>query len=285
MKTASPELQEFLVSAQGFAMANLYTITLSDGTTVLRWTNADVPVVRGTTVWMPYPSIRDTGVKTRCGLSVDSVSITLNADDRHTIGGVPVITFAKQNGLDGASILCERSFAPSWSDEIVGTVIRFTGRFSELRDAGRTQVEIVVSSPTELLNADIPVEEFQPSCLNTLFDSRCALNRADFKSTGTIDGTSTQTLVSTSLSAAAGTFDLGTIVFTSGSCAGQRRSIRSQDSSGNLQLVLPLPAAPIAGDTFDAYPGCDLSLERCDVFGNRIHFRGYPFVPLPETAV
>ena len=285
MKNATTALQDFLVSGQGFAMANLYTITLSDGTTVLRWTSADVPIVWGGNVWVPYPSIRDSGVKTRRGLSVDSVTITLNADDTITVGGVPVVTFAKQNGFDGSTILCERSFAPSWSDAIVGTIIRFTGRFSEVRDAGRTQVQIVVGSPTELLNADIPVEEFQPSCLNTLFDSNCGLNRNDFKSTGTIDGTSSQTLVSTSLSAPAGTFNLGTIVFTSGSCAGQRRSIRSQDASGNLQLVLPLPSSPAVGDAFEAYPGCDLSLTRCGVFNNTGRFRGYPFVPLPETAV
>jgi hypothetical protein len=36
---------------------------------------------------------------------------------------------------------------------------------------------------------------------------------------------------------------------------------------------------------FVAVPGCNRSLDACTFkFGNRIRFRGEPFIPLPETV-
>ena len=50
-------------------------------------------------------------------------------------------------------------------------------------------------------------------------------------------------------------------------------------------IRIALPAAPSAGDTFTCYPGCDRALLTCtNKFGNQVNFRGYPYIPSPESA-
>jgi uncharacterized phage protein (TIGR02218 family) len=144
-----------------------------------------------------------------------------------------------------------------------------------------------VASAMELLDVNMPAELYQGSCLHTVFDTQCALSRAAYAAAGVIgSGTRTQNAFPSNLSVAAGYYNSGTMIFTSGPNNGLRRTIKSQDASGNLTLVLPLPAAPGVGDTFTAYPGCDLSKGTCSAkFNNLIHFRGMPFIPVPETAI
>jgi uncharacterized phage protein (TIGR02218 family) len=53
----------------------------------------------------------------------------------------------------------------------------------------------------------------------------------------------------------------------------------------NFTLLNPLPLVPSAGDAFTAYPGCDKTQATCTTkFANLGAFRGFPFIPQPETA-
>lgn len=81
-----------------------------------------------------------------------------------------------------------------------------------------------------------------------------------------------------------GTFDQGTITFTGGPCAGLSRTIKAGDGSG-LTLAYALPQAPAIGDPFTAYVGCDKTMATCaGRFNNLAQFRGFPFIPVPETG-
>jgi len=76
----------------------------------------------------------------------------------------------------------------------------------------------------------------------------------------------------------------GAIVFTSGVCAGQSRTIMNGDASG-LNLAYPLYEVPGAGDAFTAQQGCDKTLATCqNVYNNLQHRRAYDFVPPPDTT-
>ncbi|MCU0624551.1 MAG: phage BR0599 family protein, partial [Gemmatimonadaceae bacterium] len=80
-------------------------------------------------------------------------------------------------------------------------------------------------------------------------------------------------------------FDLGIVRFTSGALSGVSRVVRSHVQSGGvLRLVAPLPAAPAPGDGIAVTPGCDKRQATCSSkFSNLARFRGYPYIPVPET--
>jgi hypothetical protein len=65
---------------------------------------------------------------------------------------------------------------------------------------------------------------------------------------------------------AAGYFNLGVLVFTSGALTGVRRAVRDW-SSNTFTLYLPLPSAPAAGDAISVYPGCARTKLDCGPTG------------------
>jgi uncharacterized phage protein (TIGR02218 family) len=289
MKAMSNTLATFLASKQGFVFADLYTISLLGGT-VLRYTSADQPVVNAGLTFTRSPVITDHGVKQAIGVQVDGVEIELSDVGQTVVGGVPILTFIRAGGLDGATIKIERAYAPDWATMYgsgpIGSLIRYSGRYSEAPGLTKTSVRIHVASWLELLNVSTPSDVYQASCANTLFDTKCALLRASYAAAGVAAAGATQTSVPSNLAVTAGTYSLGSIVFTSGPNAGLRRTVKTQDAAGLLTLVAPLPAAPGNGNTFTAYPGCDLSMSTCgSKFNNLLNFRGTPFIPVPETAI
>jgi hypothetical protein len=258
MKAMSNTLATFLASKQGFVFADLYTISLLGGT-VLRYTSADQPVVNAGLTFTRSPVITDHGVKQAIGVQVDGVEIELSDVGQTVVGGVPILTFIRAGGLDGATIKIERAYAPDWATMYgsgpIGSLIRYSGRYSEAPGLTKTSVRIHVASWLELLNVSTPSDVYQASCANTLFDTKCALLRASYAAAGV-------------------------------AAAGLRRTVKTQDAAGLLTLVAPLPAAPGNGNTFTAYPGCDLSMSTCgSKFNNLLNFRGTPFIPVPETAI
>lgn len=288
MRNASIELQNFLFSKQGFVFADLYTFVLTGGN-VLRWTSAGVPIRCNGFLFNTGPTIRDSGVKQAVGLQVDTIDVTLSADGTTGVNGVPLIKYVRMNGLDGALVTVERCFAANWKDMVAdgpvgGSIIRYQGRCSDVKTS-KLQATITVSSWFELLDVDMPSDVYQASCLNTLYDEKCKVNRAAFAATGAVDGESTLLTLDTNLSSPDGTYALGSIVFSSGPNSGIRRTVKTQ-TGGNLILVAPLIETPSIGDPFTIYPGCDLKMGTCSgKFNNLIHFRGQPFIPIPETAI
>lgn len=289
MKDASEDLVAFLYSRQAFVRANLYEITLPGGA-VTRWTDADLPLTVSGLVYGLGPNIEDSGVKSGRGVQVDTVDITFAADDSHTINGIALLDFIQRNGLDGANFKLRRVYYPAWGQAEVGSYTRFIGRFSEVTDAGETQATIILASPMELLDVNAPVDVYQASCLNVLFDAKCGLDREDYQAAGVVGASPTDVSFASNLATTAGYYDQGSVIFTSGPNLGQRRKIKTQTAGGVLTLSYPLPAIPEPGDTFDAYPGCDLKQGTCSAkFNNLLNaaggFRGQPYIPVPESAL
>ena len=49
--------------------------------------------------------------------------------------------------------------------------------------------------------------------------------------------------------------------------------------------MYPLPFAPMTGDAFTVYAGCDHTQGTCqNRFNNLANFRGFPYVPPPQMA-
>lgn len=267
---------------QQYLMADLYTFTLVGGS-VLRYAGYDIPVKSGGNTFTVLP-IKRGAIREQAGINVDSLKLTVFADATHLVNTVAFLKAAATGALDGATVKVERAFMPIPGIASAGTITRFVGNVSECI-VSRTQAQITVKSALELLNVQMPRNVYQPSCVHSVYDTGCALLKSSFVAAGTVSAGATTTVIPCSLAQAAGYFDLGTITFTSGANAGSTRSVKSY-TPGSVTLARPLVAVPANGDAFNAYPGCDRKQATCSgKFSNIIHFRGEPYIPIPETAL
>lgn len=282
MKPAAQALVDLLAS-NNFWIADLYTLTLGSGA-VHRFTSADRDLIEDGALFSAgqLKFARET-VRVVTGLEVDELRVTILADGSTMLGAQPFLKFVHSGGLDRARLALERAFMPEFGDTSRGAVPLFAGRIAEA-SVRRTAVELAVKSDLELLNVKLPRNLYQPICLHTVYDAGCGLARANFRSTATIQVNSTASLLRCDLTQPDGYFALGTVRFTSGIHSGTTRTIKAH-APGSLTLALPLHSPPAVGDAFEAFPGCDRMQATCVAkFDNLANFRGFPYIPLPETA-
>ena len=289
MKNITDTLLTFLTStaASEICVCDLLKIGTNDGT-ILYFTNADVDIVwSGHTYSSGAGNITFTRTKTssKIGTQVAEMDLTLMANSSAMIEGIPAIQYIRNAGLDAAQVRLDRLYLSAWNAP-VGIINNFLGRVSNL-DVTRTAAKIKVKSYMVMLDLQLPKNQYQPTCLHSLYDTGCGLNRASYAYTGTVTGSaSTVMSVNTTLTQAAGFFTQGYVQFSSGQNSGSRRTILASSGGGVLSLAMPLEYVPAAGDAFTAYVGCDHTQSTCtSKFGNEANFRGFPFVPVPETAL
>jgi len=284
MITATPGLIDFLNSGRQFYIADLLTLTLVSGD-VLRHTNFDIDLTAGGHVFRHDGMLyKRAATKITRGISVDTNELNLYPQAGYSLGGAPFLPACVRGALDGAKVLIERAYMPTAGDTALGTVWRFSGWVAESEVRGN-EVMCTARSLTERLNVKWPRNLFQPSCLYTLFDAGCGLNKASFVVSGASASGSTKSLVVAGLAQPAGYFDMGVIAFTGGINAGARRTIKSH-VSGGLHLTFPLIDVPGPGDAFQIWPGCDKTRATCEgKFSNLSRWRAYPYVPVPEAAL
>jgi uncharacterized phage protein (TIGR02218 family) len=286
MKSVSSGLMALLGTNQ-FFMADCYTFTLQDGT-VARYTSADADIIdqaTGNRFSASGPFFERSQVKFQRGVQVDELDLTLTAAPTHLLEGAPFLSALTAGIMDGAELRLDRAFMVSFGDTSAGLVTLFVGRIAEV-DIGRTRATLKANTHLELLSLQWPWRLFQPGCTRTLYDAGCTLDMADFAVSATVGSGSTTRNIVSNLSRGAGWASLGMLVFTSGALAGKIFGIRFDDGAGNLQPTTPLPIPPSSGDTLTVYPGCDKQHSTCATkFSNLQHFEGFPYVPVPETAV
>lgn len=288
MKTATGAAQAILATGQAIRV-DLYTITLAGGAGTLRFTTHSVPLVYSSQTYGTQLLIKRGKVTLKAGLEVTALDLELAPQFDHpsgvlAINGVPFLQAVNAGALDGARVLFEKMFLASIADLTPGTIWGFQGRVAAAH-AGGMVARVTVHSDLEVLNVAMPRHVYQAGCLHTLYGASCGLTKASFEVSGTVSGTPSVLQFNSGLSQADGYFDLGIVRFTSGPNSGVSRVVRTHlNASGSLRLVAPLPVAPAAGDTFVASPGCDKRQATCSSkFSNLARFRGYPYVPVPET--
>lgn len=292
MKTVTQDLLDLFAAVGGadeLVSADLYTLTLADGT-VIRCSGADQAVTWGGNYFDRTYKFSRGSIREERGVKVSSLDVEVLANTSDLINGVPLIPYARNGGFDGASMKLERVFGlvfGTW----VGSVVRFSGRVGPIKEITRDGFSFAVNSWAELLNANMPPNVVQPECMHTLFDTGCGLNRASFANAKTVQSSPAPTtrafqITNTSPVRAADYFALGRAVFTSGPNAGVTRTIKSFTSGGLVTLIVPLPAQPGVGDAVTLYPGCDKLMATCSgKFSNLGRRKSADFVPVPETAL
>jgi len=290
MRPSSPALRDLLASRQ-FVTAALLTFTLIDGTK-LRYCTGDRDITSAGHLFTaggqtgPYCFTESAfpQVTEKIGTDVSTLMFTV-LPGSSTVGSVPFRVAIKVGLFQGAEFDYERAYMPIYGDVSVGTVLRFSGLVGQV-DVGRSGVYFSINSHTERLNKQLPINLFQPGCLNTLYDTGCTLSRAAFAIPGVVLAGTTNRVIVTGAISAPDDLDLGSIVFNDGVAATMARMIRTFDGVATLILASPLPVTPQPLDTFTAYPGCDKTETRCTSrFLNHVNFRGVPDIPAAETAV
>lgn len=303
----SPGALVALINTGAFVYVTLYTITLAGGNGTLRVCDGDFNVTDGTNTW-DSRGVRVDMANSRSvahwkrGLDVDNwqtVFLPRNVDPAtgaaypDKIGNVPWVAAARAGALDGAAVNVDRAYFAAFPTPYqltalpVGILRMFAGRMAEV-DTGDSVVAVTINDWRELLLTKLPRGVFQAGCRFTLYGPGCALNPTSFAIPGIAGAGSTQrTIIAAApiVPGGSGTFTLGKITMTSGLCTGFSRTVTNWTAPNTMALLNPFPFTIAAGDTFNAYPGCNKTTAACAAFGNSINFGGMPTIPQAETAV
>lgn len=294
MKTASTATLNILASGS-YVVYDLYQFSLTGGQ-VLYVADSDFPLTVGGQLYQHGLVIARGDLKQSCDLSVQSMKLDIAPQldipgGPPTIGGFPFLAAVRQGFFDSATVQYSRLYLvpPSpgnynWPDTSPGAVPWFNGVIADT-SCGRLKATFSVNNTIELLNVQMPRNLVQAGCSHMLYDAGCTLLKSSFRVSGAMTGTPSVLAFDTNLTQADHYFDLGVITMTSGVNNGISRTVRtSLNASGYVQILLPFNTAPSAGDTFTILPGCDKQQSTCTTkFSNLAHFRGMPYVPVPET--
>lgn len=290
MRPADAAVIAILESGEPFVFADCFTIMLRSGT-ILRYTNAQLPLrftppgdVAPRTFVSRSVIIDGMSMRSVRGIEVDEQDCLVSAPPETLVDGVPFMSALRLGQFDGGIILRDRAYLQNWASNVAGAIRLFSGRVSAIDPGGDTKAMMKVKSELIVLDQEMPRNAFQMSCKHTLFDAGCTLIKGDFATTDVAGMGSTRGVIEWA-GATAGEFDLGTMHFETGANVGQQRTIRRSNGT-QIILVFPFDNVPVAGDQFKVFPGCDYTRDRCENFFNNLdNFRGFPFVPVAETAL
>jgi uncharacterized phage protein (TIGR02218 family) len=214
--------------------------------------------------------------------TMDISLLSLNAD----FEGGGNLKLQVHNGLfDMASFTLRRAYMTTPDDATtLGSVELFGGVIGSINLDGGKAV-MTAKGRNNLLAQPVPRNVYQLGCLRSFCDVNCTLLRASFTSAKVVGPAPTRTFIpwNGAPPGNAALYKYGTVTFTSGLNAGQKRNIGIADSTG-LTLMYPTYYTPVAGDLYTAFEGCDKTNVRCNSLANEDHFRAYPFVPPPDAA-
>jgi uncharacterized phage protein (TIGR02218 family) len=238
---------------------------------------------------MSDPILKRGLTRTVIGLEVSELELKLIGDANTTINSAPFTKFALDGGFDGATIEVSRHFSSAWDEPAAGNLKMFVGRVGPVTVTG-SEVVISLKSMIELLDVQMPRNIYSASCSRTLYDEGCGIVAASFTAVATSLANSTRFTIHTDSNVPTGYYALGTITGNTGQNVGITRTVKKftheGDNEGDFVVALPFPYAPETGDTFDVKPGCDKLMTTCNsTFNNLLNFRGFPFIPAPESTL
>jgi hypothetical protein len=302
MKNANAAVLSLLATGQ-YLIYSIYKVTFTSGA-VLYVTDADFnPLTISGQLYSGGLIFKRSSFDQTNDLTVQRLTLTISPQFDYpggppTVGGYPFLAAVRQGTFDAAVVNWSKLFLPiptpsnyyTWPDTTTyAPVPWFTGLIADSQ-AGRQSAVLQVDSTISLLNVQMPRNLIQSGCSHILYDAGCTLSKATFTSNYTVGSGLTPGALTWAATASSTDdyFDLGVVKFTSGSNSGLSRTVRVSKNLGGagtqFTILTPLPQAPAVGDTFTAVPGCDKQQSTCSTkFSNLAHFRGFPYVPVPET--
>ena len=284
MKTAPPEVIEYLNSRNKFYVCDLYNFVLADGT-IMRYADYDMPITWGGYTWINTGPVFERGKTKLSGkITVDSLDMTVTTDANDLIGGITWMNYSHNGGFENATLAIYRCFMSS-PGVVVGALVWFAGAV-DVDNGGGMEMSWKIKSRMHKANVDYPMRLYYPTCPYVLYEAGCGVNRASFAVAGTVIAAVNALLFYTNVGYPYGYFAQGYIKFTSGALTGVIAPVLDSTSTGTIALMSGLDSVPQAGDTFVIYPGCDQTPATCAAkFNNWQRNRATPFIPLKETII
>lgn len=269
--------------------AKLYTITLPGGTT-LNWTDFDSDLIySGTTFLSKAGFLSKPTWKVSNTMEVPDLSLKLSSFQTAFNGGGSLELQIHSGLLDGALFLMQECMMGlDRNPNTLGLGPLFGAKIAGI-DLDGVTATIGAKGKVNDLDQYAPRNLYQVGCNHAFCDAGCTLSAATYTASFTMGGTPTPTFIPwASAPGNATAYQNGTLVISTGSASGSRRTIAAAGSAG-LTLGYPLPFVPVSGNTFTAFQGCDKTLnsgsnQSCTARSNTLHFRGYKDVPPPATA-
>lgn len=293
------------------AKADLFTFTLVNGT-IYRYTDFDQPIKYQPTGDVFNASgwslIQRSRLSVKNTVEVPELVLDVAASDTDFVGGSNFKTAIHNGLLDGATVGLDRVFlqTPVSGNPVVASInaigtgntgilnypgALFSGRMSEAKITA-VGAQLTIKGANVLMNQNVPHNFYQLACQHNFCDAGCTLPESTYTTAQTVGtgsgGPTSSFLPWASVPANPLIYSFGKVTMTSGLANGQVRTIKAATSAG-VYLQYPFYDLPAAGDTFNALQGCnknynDGSGQSCNDRSNTQHFRGFPFVPVAETA-
>ena len=248
----------------------LYRFWTDSGALEYKYTDGDIPVTFGGSIYSPAP-IQRTGTEKDVTFDVSKMTITVaNVLDS-------VNDHIEQ--IEGETIWIEVS---QLLRDLPGEKqVVFIGQLSRPSFKGST-IQLECVGFEKFLSYPVPRERYVPLCNNILYGTKCGLDKADFVSAAfSIDSISTNGLTITATEIGAQTYSLarGFIVF-----GVHKRMIAIHDTltSTSIGIRFAIPGL-VAGSSITVYPGCDKTMDRCIALGNMggslDNYLGFRYIP------
>lgn len=284
MRSASTALISALLARQPLYSADLFTISLIDGTT-LRWTSADFDITYGGEVWSARgPMIDRTAWATKNTTEVPEMTIEIGSTGLD-FGSINLKRAAHDGLFDGAYLLLQRAFMPSFGDTTLGLVTLFGGRFGAI-EITALSIKATCTASNVLMAQNLPRRAYQARCTHTLYDAGCTLSAAAFTDHYVV--LSANRIAINWFGSAVNPpsrYLFGTMRVTSGIAAGEALTVSSAATNG-VAFGYPLLNIPAPGDSFSLTWGCDKSMATCqNTFANLLNFGGFPYIPAPSIGI
>jgi uncharacterized phage protein (TIGR02218 family) len=288
-RTIDAGLKNFLVSGQPYFKAGLYTIALANGTTYY-WNDSDTDIVSsGITYSSTGPALNRSSWEVKNTVDIPEMTLDLFTSGSDMPDGSNILN-SIHNGLFAGGYISYSIFYRSLSGTAYPPLSIFNGNVAKIT-IGNT-VSITVKGLDHQFAQYIPKNIYSNRCLWSLYGAGCAPNpgatnggpsRAAHTFSNTVGASPNSIYIAFGSSMSADSplqFNLGTITFTSGVANGNTRTIISASTSA-VELSYPLYEVPAVGDTYTVTHGCDHSKNAngCTFFGNKINFRGFPYIP------
>ena len=265
-------------------VAELVEITCLDGS-VARLTPHGESIVYNGHTWQAVP-MRRGRIRMHSDLQVDKVDIELGligitvGARQYTIPDLVKRGFLRQARV---RIVAIDYMNPTWEK------FRFDGFVSDSIGYNAGVLSLKVGSALDRLNDKFPKLIYSEFCPHRLFNSYCGLDANAYKVSGSVGAGSARGRIYASAflysAHAAGYWVRGEIKITDADSLelNVSRTILTH-GDGYVDLLLPFESAPLAGQTFDVWPGCDKSGQTChEKFDNYANFLGFEYIPKPEV--
>ena len=290
LRPCSVALANALASGVPLWEAEIYHVLLADGTTHYYWTSWDVDLtVAGQVYASRKPWIKRGKWSVSNTMEIPTLELSLLSLNDGFAGGPSIKSQIGQGLFDGAVLTMSSVFMTQPGiTTTLGAIDLFGGLFGAVDIIGN-QVDLKIKGKNNALDQFVPRNTYQIPCNRTFCDAGCTLVRATYTTTFAVGASPTVSFIP--WASAPGTPSVyvgGTVAITGGAGVGQRRTIMGADSTG-LTLAYPLTIVPAPGDAFTGFQGCDKTLasgsaQSCTSRSNTQHYRGFEFVPPPNST-